>query len=64
MSATLAKAETSDRDLIGALHRFGEAGPAYEVVDLADEGFVTICLVETGERVRYSASEVRIDPVA
>ena len=53
-----------DRDLVGALHRFGEFGPVYEVVGLAENGFVTICLVESGEMATYPADEVRNDPNA
>ena len=53
-----------DRNLLGTLHRFGEIGPAYEVVGLEDEGFVRICLVESGTAASYPAAEVRKDPVA
>lgn len=65
MSATSVRTDNlENRDLIGALHRFGETGPVYEVVDLADEGCVTIRLVESGETARYPAAEVRNDPLA
>jgi Family of unknown function (DUF5397) len=56
------KDRRADARLIGTFHRFGEAGPVYEVISLADEGFVTICLVESGETARYPADEVRNDP--
>lgn len=54
----------SDADLVGTYHRFGEIGPVYEVIGLADEGFVEICLVESGKTARYPADEVRNDPLA
>ena len=63
MGAAFANIASSDRDLVGALHRFGEIGPVYEVVGLSDEGFVTICMVETGEEAKYPAAEVRNDPI-
>ena len=58
------KDRQAEAKLVGTLHRLGEAGPVYEVVSLADEGFVTICLVESGEMARYPADEVRNDPPA
>ena len=51
-------------DLVGTLHRFGDIGPVYEVVDVDDEGFVTICLVESGNTAKYPVEEVRLDPLA
>src|SRR3954451_21682728 len=39
----------SERALAGSYRRFGEIGPVYEVVGPSDEGFVTICVVESGE---------------
>jgi hypothetical protein len=53
-----------DDELVGTLHRFGDIGPVYEAVGVEDEGFVTICLVESGDRARYPAEEVRLDPLA
>jgi hypothetical protein len=51
-------------DLVGTLHRFGDIGPVYEVISVEDEGFVTICLVESGDTARYPIQEVRVDPLA
>ena len=51
-------------DLVGTLHRFGDLGPVYEVVGIEDEGFATICLVESGRTARYPVEEVRLDPLA
>lgn len=62
--SVIREADARAAGLVGTLHRFGESGPVYEVVGLADEGFVTICLVESGETARYPADEVRNDPIA
>ena len=56
--------KTPNDDLVGTLHRFGDLGPVYEVVGVEDESFVTICLVESGDMMRYPAEEVRLDPLA
>ena len=51
-------------EVCGSFHRFGEAGVAYEVVDLVDEATVTIRVLESGEQLTYPLSEVLLDPAA
>lgn len=53
-----------EQDLVGTFHRFGEHGVAYEVTALDDAGYVRIRVVESGERLRYAAANVRGDPKA
>ena len=50
--------------LIGTYRRFGDIGPVYEVLQVDDEGFATICLVESGTTARYPLAEVTQDPPA
>jgi len=50
--------------LVGSYRRFGEIGPVYEVLGPDGEGFVKICLVESGKTARYPAHEVMKDPPA
>ena len=51
-------------DLVGSYHRFGEIGPAYEVVDTAASGLVRILVLESGEELDYPVCDVREDPKA
>lgn len=64
MSAALSKELDDGADLVGTFRSFGEIGPVYEVVGLAELGKVKICLVQSGETVDYPVREVRLDPVA
>ncbi len=52
------------RDFVGQVRRFGPFGPAYEVVDMAQEGEVTISVIESGERLAYPVADLIGDPIA
>ena len=64
MSAALSSPAPEGVDLVGTFHRFGEAGPAYEVLSIAGEGQVRIMVLESGETLDYPVAEVREDPRA
>lgn len=65
MSATFSRSQPHDgTDLVGTFHRFGEIGPAYEVLSVAGEGKVRIVVLESGETLDYPTLEVREDPEA
>ena len=49
---------------VGQIRRFGEYGPAYEVIDVQPRGPVTIVVIESGERLEYPLTEVLADPLA
>jgi Family of unknown function (DUF5397) len=50
--------------LIGQIRRIGEAGPAYEVMNIDDSGNAVIEVIESGERVKFTIAEVMEDPMA
>ncbi len=59
--------EQFDGDLTGAIRRFGEFGPVYEVIgdagrDARGRAQVRIRVVESGEELDYPIDEVRADP--
>lgn len=64
MSAALSRSLDDGADLVGAYRRFGEIGPAYEVVSVVGDGKVRIVVLESGEALDYPISEVRQDPEA
>lgn len=64
MSAALSQTQHDGADLVGTYHRFGEIGPAYEVLSVAGAGKVRIVVLESGETLDYPVSEVRQDPDA
>jgi len=50
--------------LVGQVRRFGEEGPAYEIVELAEDDEVLIEVVYSGERITLPFAEVMADPIA
>jgi hypothetical protein len=52
------------RKLIGQVRRFGDAGPAYEVLALDENGRLVTEVIDTGERVICEVKEVLDDPKA
>jgi hypothetical protein len=50
--------------VIGQIRRFGDAGPAYEIVGFEAEGKVSVEVVYSNERVQCSADEILADPIA
>jgi len=52
------------RRLIGQVRRFGDAGPAYEIVALDETNKVVAEVVYSGERVICEIREVLEDPMA
>ena len=60
-----AKFQSQDaRDFIGDVRRFGQYGPAYEVIDVKSSGDLVITVIESGERLDYALAEFLADPVA
>jgi hypothetical protein len=51
-------------DLPGQVRRLGEAGPAYEVVELVDEDEALVEVVYSGERVTLAVRDILTDPIA
>lgn len=52
------------RRLIGQVRRFGDAGPAYEIIGVDDAGRVVTEVIVSGERVTCEIGEVLEDPMA
>lgn len=48
----------------GQVRRFGPHGPAYEVLASRSGGEVDIVVIESGERLTYSVTELLADPIA
>ena len=52
------------RKLIGQVRRFGDAGPAYEIMGIAENGDVLVEVIYSDEKVRCKLAEVLEDPMA
>jgi hypothetical protein len=52
------------RKLIGQVRRFGEEGPAYEVIAVDEDGRLVAEVVYSGEKVICEVQEVLDDPMA
>jgi hypothetical protein len=52
------------RKLIGQVRRFGDAGPAYEVLSLNEDGKLVTEVIYSGEIVICEVKEVLDDPMA
>ena len=52
------------RKLIGQVRRFGDEGPAYEILALDEDGKLVTEVIDTGERVICEVKEVLEDPMA
>ena len=52
------------RKLIGQVRRFGDAGPAYEIIALDEDGKLVTEIIYSGERVICTVKEVLDDPMA
>jgi hypothetical protein len=52
------------RNLIGQVRRFGDEGPAYEILALDENGRLVTEVIDTGERVICEVKEVLEDPMA
>lgn len=50
--------------LIGQFRRLGEAGPAYEVMGIDENGNVMVEIVYSDERVSFPMAEILQDPIA
>ncbi len=53
-----------DQVAVGQYRRFGDDGPAYEVVEITSRGDAVIEVVYSGERLTYPVADVRCDPMA
>ena len=52
------------RGLVGQFRRFGEDGPAYEVLRIVSKNEVMISVVTSEEELAYPIAEVLADPIA
>jgi len=52
------------RKLIGQVRRFSDAGPAYEIIAVDENGRLVTEVVYSGERVICEVKEVLDDPLA
>lgn len=50
--------------LVGQVRRFGDEGPAYEVLAVDENGRLVAEVIDTGERVICEVKEVLDDPIA
>ena len=55
---------TESASLVGQYRRFSEYGPAYEVLELAENDEALIEVVYSGERVTVAIAEIMADPIA
>ena len=51
------------KELVGQFRRFGEFGPAYEVLRIVDAKTAFIHVYTNGEELNYSIAEILSDPV-
>jgi hypothetical protein len=56
--------EDEAQKLVGEFRRFGEAGPAYEIVRLEGKDSYWIRVVCSDEELAYPIAEVLADPIA
>lgn len=49
---------------VGQYRRFGEAGPAYEVLRLPSATHASIRVVQSGEELDYRLDRLLLDPIA
>ena len=54
----------SDTTYVGQVRRFGNSGPAYEVVAVVSTDEVEIVVLHSGERLVYTVAELLADPRA
>jgi hypothetical protein len=54
----------TDAIVIGQFRRFGEHGPAYEIVRLKNATHADIRVVCSGEELEYRLDRLRSDPIA
>ena len=59
-----AYAAEDPRTLIGQVRRLGQAGPAYEIMSLDDDGNLVLEVICSGEKVVCPVAEVLEDPIA
>ena len=52
------------RGLVGQFRRFGEEGPAYEILRIMSKDEVLISVVTSEEELAYPISEALADPIA
>jgi len=52
------------RKLVGQFRRFGDAGPAYEVLRIDSEDEAWIRVVFSEEELAYPIAEIVVDPIA
>ncbi len=57
-------ATTKNSDLVGQFRRLGSAGPAYEIMQVDDNGVVHVELVYNDEKLTMPLAEVLDDPIA
>jgi hypothetical protein len=50
--------------LVGQFRRFGDDGPAYEIVRITNEREAFIRVVYSGEELNYRISEILMHPIA
>lgn len=50
--------------LVGQMRRLGDAGPAYEIMEVGKDGTVVIELIYSDERLSYPLAEILADPIA
>ncbi|GJE59285.1 DUF5397 family protein [Methylobacterium trifolii] len=60
-------AQPEPRSLVGTWRRFGEVGPAYEVVGISDASpkgdlLMRVRVLETGEELDYRLGDILADP--
>ena len=52
------------RMLIGQIRNLGDAGPAYEIMDIDSDGNVVVEIIYSDERLTFPLAEILEDPFA
>jgi hypothetical protein len=65
-ATTKSRALTEDeaQRLVGEFRRFGEAGPAYEIVRIESKDKAWIRVIYSDEQLAYPIADVLADPIA
>ena len=54
----------SGPDIVGQFRRFGQSGPAYEIIKVDANGDTHVVVFKSGEAVVVSLEDVLLDPMA
>ena len=56
--------KAAEAKLVGSFRRFGELGPAYQVLSIDGHDTATIIVLESEEKLQYPIAKILADPEA